>query len=107
MPFDPSPFLPQPPNWTPFESNNLFIDVLGTETPTLVQAQLAQNGDACTIDNAPAVVFERFFQSTRKRVNGQIVTVQTEFSKWLALSPPDEFGTRVIQENVRATQQLP
>lgn len=107
MSFDASPFLPQAPNGTPFQSANLFLDVLGTETPTLVQAQLAQNGDACVIDNAPAVVFARFFQTTRKRVNGQIVFVQTEFSKWLALSEPDPLGVRIIQESVRATLQLP
>ena len=107
MPFDAAPFLPQAPNNVPFESSNLFLDTLGVENPTLVQAQQAQNGDACVIDDAPAVVFARFFETTRKRVNGQIVFVQTEFSRWLSLSFPDDLGRRFIQENVRATLQLP
>lgn len=94
-------------DYTGVVSTNLFLDLLGTETPTLVAAQSATAGDATLIDDASAVVRRRETVQVRRRINGQIQWVNEERTYWWRLSLPDSNGDRQIVEYVRATAQLP
>lgn len=88
-------------------STNLFLDLLGTEAPTLVPAQQAVAGDATLIDDAACVVRRLEVFQVRKRINGQIQWVNEQRTYWWRLSEPDTNGEQVISEYVRATAQLP
>lgn len=94
-------------DYTGVISENLFLDLLDTETPTLVAAQQAVAGDATLIDNASAVVRSRETVQVRRRINGQIQWVDEMRTHWWALLPPNSDGDRLIAEFVRATNQLP
>ncbi len=100
-------YLPQPPNYQLVESENLWLDLLGTSNPEVVEdPEQAEEGQACFIKGNPSVIQKVEMVNSRKKVDGKIVYLSRKVSHYFQLSEPDELGRKFVTLNSSFSDQL-
>jgi hypothetical protein len=100
-------YLPQPPNYQLVESENLWLDLLGTSNPEVVEdPEQAEEGEACLIRGIPSAIHKTELVQSRKKVDGKIVYFSRKVSHYFQLSEPDELGRKFITLSSSFSDQL-